>query len=180
MFARLGFRGTTMRAIAKRAGVDVALVHYFFESKPKLFAAIVELPILPESLTGLLSPGTGPPGERMARYYLEHLFPERREAITAMLRAGIGDPGCVPALRALIERTLVAAASAELGAKDARLRAEIVGAQMIGLFISRCIVGVEPLASASIDEIVALLGPALDMVLGPTKRQDAPGHGDAS
>jgi len=50
LFAQRGFRGTTMRAIAKRAGVDIALVHYFFGSKPKLFAASIELPIDPHRL----------------------------------------------------------------------------------------------------------------------------------
>jgi AcrR family transcriptional regulator len=168
LFARRGFRGTTIRAIAKQADVDTALVHYFFGSKPKLFAAVVEPPIRPARLTGLLARGPGSPGERMARHYLEHLFPEQRETITAMLRAGLGDPGSVPALRALIERSLVAAVAGVLPAKDARLRAELAGAQMVGLFISRCVVGVEPLASAPTGEIVALLAPALDALLGPT------------
>lgn len=155
-----------MRAVAKRAGVDMALVHYFFGSKPKLFAASVELPIDPEQVTALLATRPNAPGEAMARYYLEHLFVERSEAITAMLRAGLGDPGCVPALRVLIERTLVSAVAGTLGGKDARLRAELAGALMVGLFVSRCIVGVEPLATASVEEIVALLAPALDGLLG--------------
>jgi len=177
LFARLGFRGTTMRAVAKRAGVDMALVHYFFGSKPKLFAASVELPIDPEQLTALLATRPNAPGEPMARYYLEHLFVERSEAITAMLRAGLGDPGCVPALRALIERTLVSAAAGTLGGKNASLRAELVGALMVGLFVSRCIVGVEPLASASVDEVVALLAPALDALFGAASAQTH-GKGD--
>jgi AcrR family transcriptional regulator len=167
LFARRGFRGTTMRAIAKRAGVDMALAHYFFGSKPKLFAASVELPIDPRRLSALLSARHTAPGEAMARYYLEHLFTERSDAITAMLRAGLGDPGCVPALRALIERTLVTAAAGSLAGEHARLRAELTGALMVGLFISRRIVGVEPLATASTDEVVALLAPALDTILVP-------------
>jgi AcrR family transcriptional regulator len=168
LFARLGFRGTTVRAVAQRAGVDVALVHYFFGSKPELFAASIELPIDSERVTSLLSTRQGAPGEAMARYYLERLFVDRAEAITAMLRAGLGDPGCVPALRTLIERTLVSAAAGSLRGRDARLRAELVGATMVGLFISRCIVGVQPLASASVDDVVALLAPALAALLGET------------
>jgi AcrR family transcriptional regulator len=166
LFAKRGFRGTTMRAIAKQAGVDMALAHYFFGSKPKLFAASVELPIDPQRLNALLASHPSAPGKAMARYYVEHLFVERGEAITAMLRAGLGDPGCVPALRALIERTLVSAVAGTLGGEDARLRAELAGALMVGLFISRRIVGVQPLATASADEVVALLAPALDTILG--------------
>lgn len=165
LFALRGFRGTTMRAVAKRAGVDVALVHYFFGTKAKLFAASVELSIEPDRVAALLSAPVRSRGETMARYYLDHLFVERREPITAMLRAGIGDPDGLPALRALIERTLVAAAAGTLRSEDARLRAELVGAQMLGLFISRCVVRVEPLASAAVDDVVALLAPALDRLL---------------
>jgi AcrR family transcriptional regulator len=157
-----------MRAVAKRAGVDTALVHYFFGSKPKLFAASVELPIDPRRVTSLLGTQTGAPGEAMARYYLERLFVDRTEAITAMLRAGLGDPGCVPALRTLIEQTLVSAVAGRLRSENARLRAELVGATMVGLFVSRCVVGVQPLASAPADDVVALLAPALDVLLGET------------
>jgi hypothetical protein len=83
-----------------------------------------------------------------------------------MLRAGVGDPGCLPALRAMIERTLVTAAAGAMRGEDARLRAELVGAQMLGLFVSRCVVGVEPLASASVDDVVRRLAPAIDSLLG--------------
>jgi len=166
LFAQRGFRGTTMRAIAKRAGVDMALVHYFFGSKPKLFAASVELPIAPHRLSALLASQPSAPGEAMARYHLEHLFVERRDAITAMLRAGLGDPGCVPALRALIERTMVSSTAEMLGGERADLRAELAGALMVGLFVTRQIVAVQPLASAPIDEVVRLVAPALDLLLG--------------
>jgi hypothetical protein len=46
------------------------------------------------------------------------------------------------------------------------LRAELAGALMVGLFVNRCIVGVEPLASASVEQLVSLLAPALDALLG--------------
>jgi AcrR family transcriptional regulator len=155
-----------MRAVGKRAGVDMALVHYFFGTKAKLFSASVELPIEPQRLAKLLKSSAAGSGEAMVRYYLEHLFVERREPITAMLRAGVGDPGCLPALRAMIERTLVTAAAGAMRGEDARLRAELVGAQMLGLFVSRCVVGVEPLASASVDDVVRRLAPAIDSLLG--------------
>ena len=39
LFAKEGFRGATTRAIAQRAGVNVAMVTYFFATKAKLFEA---------------------------------------------------------------------------------------------------------------------------------------------
>ena len=165
LFAKLGFRGTTIRAIGRRAGVDAALVVYYFESKAKLFAAVIAPPILGERLRELFVDGGNSRGSEIVRFYLEHLFLDRSEAITAMLRAALSDPDCVPALRSAIRETLVSGVVGALQDPEASFGAEIVGAQLVGLFISRHIIGGEPLASASVDAIVAVLGPALDLVL---------------
>ena len=42
-FAEKGYDGTTLRAVARRAGVDAALVHHYFEGKADLFAQAVVL-----------------------------------------------------------------------------------------------------------------------------------------
>ncbi len=41
-FSAHGFDGVTLRTIAQRAGVDVALPHYYFTSKEKLFEKVFE------------------------------------------------------------------------------------------------------------------------------------------
>ncbi|PKP67477.1 MAG: TetR/AcrR family transcriptional regulator, partial [Alphaproteobacteria bacterium HGW-Alphaproteobacteria-5] len=41
-FSENGFHGTTTRAIAAGAGVNAALLHYYFGSKEQLFATVVE------------------------------------------------------------------------------------------------------------------------------------------
>ncbi len=41
-FSAHGFDGVTLRTIAQRAGVDVALPHYYFTSKDKLFVKVFE------------------------------------------------------------------------------------------------------------------------------------------
>ncbi|HDP80246.1 MAG TPA: TetR/AcrR family transcriptional regulator [Spirochaetes bacterium] len=40
-FAERGFRGSRIGSIAKRAGVNQALVHYYFESKEKLYESLL-------------------------------------------------------------------------------------------------------------------------------------------
>ena len=42
LFAEKGYEGTTIRDLAKRAKVNVAMVNYYFGSKEKLFEALVE------------------------------------------------------------------------------------------------------------------------------------------
>jgi AcrR family transcriptional regulator len=165
LFAKHGFRGTTLRAVANRAGVDMALVSYFFGSKEELFASVIDLPVIAGQLEEVLHDRRPGLGERVVRFYLEKVFKEQSEAISAMLRTALGDPDDVPTLRTLIRDTLLQGAARALGGTTAKLRAELVGAQMTGLFISRHLVRVEPLASASVDEVAALLGPTLDPLL---------------
>ena len=49
-FAELGYERTTIRGVAKEAGVDPALVHHFFGSKQRLFLSVTELPLQPEEV----------------------------------------------------------------------------------------------------------------------------------
>jgi AcrR family transcriptional regulator len=165
LFAKRGFRGTTLRAVAERAKVDVALVSYFFGSKEKLFVAVIDLPAIATELEQVLGDRSAGLGERVVRFYLENVFKAQSETISALLRTAFGDPDDAPRLRALIQKTLLQGAARALGGRTAKLRAQLFGAQMTGLFISRHLVRVEPLASASVDDVAALLGPALDQLL---------------
>ena len=49
-FGDYGYDGATIRGIAADAGVDAALVHHFFGTKERLFAAAMRLPVLPSEL----------------------------------------------------------------------------------------------------------------------------------
>ena len=51
------------------------------------------------------------------------------------------------------------------GQPDARLRAPLVAAQLIGIATLRRVIRVEPLATASPDDIVALVSPAVEQYL---------------
>ena len=54
LFARNGISNTSIRAVAAAAGVDSALVHHYFGTKEKLFAAAVRIPIDPMDVIGPL------------------------------------------------------------------------------------------------------------------------------
>src|SRR5215213_5901244 len=65
-FAQHGYGGATLRAIATDAGVDVALVSYYFGSKSGLFVESLRLPVNPATVVdGLLAQGTDGFGERL-------------------------------------------------------------------------------------------------------------------
>lgn len=42
LFAASGFEGTSVRELAKQAGINIAMVSYYFGSKEKLFESLVE------------------------------------------------------------------------------------------------------------------------------------------
>jgi AcrR family transcriptional regulator len=166
LFSSRGFRGTTTREIARQAGVDMALVHHFFGTKAQLFSHVIEVPMAAMQVADMLGQKDDDAvGERLARFYLGSLFVENREEITAMLRAALGDPDCRPTLRKLLEDGVVKDAARKLKGPGAKLRAELLGAIVVGLFVCRHMMEMEPLATAPIEDIVARLGPAIDAVL---------------
>src|SRR3989442_710535 len=42
LFAQKGFEGTSVRELGKKAGINIAMISYYFGSKEKLFEALVE------------------------------------------------------------------------------------------------------------------------------------------
>ena len=154
-FAELGYERTTIRSIAKEAGVDPALVHHFFGSKQRLFLSVTELPLQPEEvLPGVLAGRRSEAGMRLARFSVELWeSPEARERLARnpprrRLRARGGPNGA----RAR-HRALVGAISESLGVDDAPLRASLISSQASGI-MARCILRVEPLASMDPDALV--------------------------
>lgn len=161
LFAARGFRATTTRQVAERAGVDVALIHHFFGTKAGLFEAVIDLPRIGGEVEASFTSADADPAEAIARLYLERLFTHDLATFSAVLRTVVSGGEEMPWLRGLMKERLLSVAERALSGPDAALRAEIIGAQMIGLLVLRHIVQIEPIASASTDEIVRRIAPAL-------------------
>ncbi|HEV8373812.1 MAG TPA: helix-turn-helix domain-containing protein, partial [Actinomycetota bacterium] len=70
-FGQHGYDRATIRGVARGAGVDPALVHYFFGTKAELFAAAMELPVNPAELAQTLLAGEPERiGERLIATFL--------------------------------------------------------------------------------------------------------------
>src|ERR1700739_4233560 len=50
VFAEKGYDGTSLRAVARAAGVDPALVHHYFDGKADLFVTAMALPFDPREV----------------------------------------------------------------------------------------------------------------------------------
>lgn len=166
LFAAQGFKGTTTRQVAERAGVDVALIHHFFGTKARLFEAVLDLPGRALEVQARFSAPAGERAEGIARLYLEQFFTHNLATFSALMRTALGSPDAIPQLRRLLEESMLRTVAPVISGPDAMLRAELVGAQMIGILILRHLIAVEPIASASADELVVKLRAPIDALIG--------------
>jgi AcrR family transcriptional regulator len=166
-FAAHGYDRTRIRDVAHDAGVDAALVHYFFGSKDALFGAVMELPVRPAAVIGpVLAEGVEGLGERLLRQVLAIWDdPGNRAALLAMLQGATARPEAAKALREFLMREIIGRVAAVAGDP---LRANLVGSQVVGLIAARYVVQVQPLAGLESEEVVRLVGPTLQRYLdGP-------------
>ena len=166
-FAEQGYQQATIRGVADLAGVDPALVHHYFGTKQDLFVAAVELPVNPiEQLMAVLADEPDRIGQRIVEVFLsiwDHAAD--RSPLLALIRSAVGDERAAAMLREFITEEVLGQLARRLGSPDARLRATLVGSQLIGLAMARYIVRVEPLASAPAAELAAAVGPTVQRYL---------------
>ncbi|MET9697198.1 TetR family transcriptional regulator [Streptomyces sp. NPDC006529] len=166
-FAERGYDKTSVRGIAKAAGVDPALVHHYFGTKDDLFAAAIEMSMEPALVVPAIV-GEGPDGigERLARYFLgiwEN--PVSRAPLLAVIRSALTHEAAAKVLRRLILRRVLERVAADLDVPDPTFRAELAASHMVGIALLRYVVQVEPLASADPEDIVTLVAPTLQRYL---------------
>lgn len=161
VFAEKGFDKATVRGIAREAKVDPALVHHYFDTKEGIFAAAMRLPITPEAVIPLLLEGPREDlGERLVRMILQvTATPETREPMVAMIRSAVTNEQAVTMFREFISNALLHQVADRL--EVPHLRIEAAFAQMFGVIMGRYVLKLEPLASASHDELVEVLAPTI-------------------
>jgi AcrR family transcriptional regulator len=166
LFGQHGYGGTSVRAIATAAGVDPAMVFYFFGTKQGLFGAAIEMSDnVPAAIESIFTAGLDGIGERIVRTLLENLDNSDRTPLVMLTRSAPTDGQSEALLREFIQREITDRLAAMLDTPDAALRAGMVNVQILGLAVARYIVRIEPIASASVDELVTRFGPLVQHCL---------------
>jgi AcrR family transcriptional regulator len=165
LFAAEGFERTTIRAVAARAGIDPALVMQHFGSKEGLFAASTRW--RSEHQTILTATSDGLPAAAIADLIAHFEQGEDREAAVALMRSCLTHPAALAAMRDEVMCERKEAVAAQLDGPDAELRAALFAACMIGLGMARYLIKLEPVASASAEDIERLFAPALRALVDP-------------
>ncbi|MGK5641644.1 TetR family transcriptional regulator [Streptomyces sp. URMC 126] len=163
-FAERGYDKASIRAIARGADVDPALVHHYFGPKEKVFAAAVEVAFAPAMPAPdvLLEGDREHAGERITRFILgvwEN--PVTREPVLAILRSAVANETAASVFRDLVTQRLMRRVAGGLDIPDAELRSEIAAAHLVGVVMLRHVIKVEPLASADFADVVRMVAPAV-------------------
>ncbi|WP_308163378.1 TetR family transcriptional regulator [Nocardia alni] len=179
-FAEVGFDKASIRSIAGAAGVDPALVHHYFGTKQELLTAAMNLPIDPDVIRATI--GAAP---------LERIGETIVRTVVSIWDSPIGT-SVITAFRTMLDSSNGALARnflLDVVLKDIQVRVDsppgsgatrvtLAISQMGGLLMARHIVGLEPLASMSVDELAALIGPTLQRYLtGDLGSSADPGRG---
>ena len=168
-FATDGFEATTIRKIAKDAGVDPSLVMQFYRSKDVLFGA--SLAVSADALSCMADAFDGPVetlGLRVTRAFIG-LWEQKSgdaEALMAMQRAAMSSEVAASLLRDFVQYRLVEVVSPKLhGRADATLRAGLAAAMLVGVIVGRNIVRIPVIADEKQEAVIELVGAAIQTIL---------------
>jgi AcrR family transcriptional regulator len=162
-FAENGWAGTTIRAVARAADVDPALVYHYFGSKEGLLDAATTPP--QRWLNAVAKTWAEPVAELghalvttlLASWADDEIGPTLR----AVLQTAAHEPSTREKLRLIVERSLMGVSRLGADERDRQVRSGLISSQLMGFALMRYVWKIEPIASMSDDEIVAAVAPTL-------------------
>ncbi|EHB50347.1 regulatory protein TetR [Mycolicibacterium rhodesiae JS60] len=162
-FAQHGSAGTTIRAVARAAEVDPALVYHYFGSKEGLLDAATNPPQRwLENVAKTWRTPVPELGSALLRLMLSAWADDEIGPILrAVLQTAAHEPSTREKLRRVVEGQLMGVSQLGADEADRRKRSGLISSQIMGLAMMRYIWHIEPLASLSEDEIVAAVAPNL-------------------
>jgi AcrR family transcriptional regulator len=162
-FAENGWAGTTIRAIARTADVDPALVYHYFGSKEALLDAATNPPQRwLESVAATWSTPEPDLGAALLRLMLgAWADDEIGPVLRSVLQTAAHEASTREKLRRIVEGQLIGVSQLGTDERDRSKRSGLVSSQIMGLAMMRYIWQIEPVASMTEDEFVAAIAPNL-------------------
>lgn len=162
-FAADGWAGTTIRAIARSADVDPALVYHYFGSKEGLLDAATNPP--QKWLESIAEVWTTPI-EQLGKALITLLLAswtddEIGPTLRAILQTAAHEPSTREKLRRVVEGSLMGVSKLGSDERDRLVRSGLIGSQMMGFALMRYVWKIEPVASMSEAEVIAAIAPNL-------------------
>ncbi len=173
VFAAKGYDGASLRAVAREAGVDPALVHHYFDGKASLFVAAMALPFDPRDVQKHEHPGSSTtPGTMVITGFLtmwDHAE-GTGSSFTACVAGMAASASVADAMREFVAERVWDNSPVNEGESESMThqRRALVSSQLMGLAFTRYILRVPPVSTATPAEIAKWAGPTLDRyMVGP-------------
>jgi AcrR family transcriptional regulator len=165
LFAENGYNRTTVRSIGAAAGVNAAMVHYFFGGKEQVFVAALALPVDPAQVVPVLLDGPREQfGQRVASFLMSlWTSPQARPALLVMLRSIVDNEQAATMMREFFSTVVIERAADALGVPGFRVAA--AASQAVGLMWFRFVVAVEPLAKADEAQVAEQLAAMIQFTI---------------
>lgn len=160
-FAQRGYERTTIRAIARAAGVDPALVLHFYGSKEDLFSAAMHFPRLADVLSQVFGAGTDGLGERVATFFFRTWDSPAGAGLLGLVRSVHTSEPAAAMMREFISQELLGRVAPTLPGRERKLRATLAVSHLLGVATLRYIVKLEPIASAPAATLARWIGPTI-------------------
>jgi AcrR family transcriptional regulator len=162
-FAETGWAGTTIRAVARAADVDPALVYHYFGSKEALLDAATTPPQRwLENIAATWKTPRAELGAALLRLMLGAWADEEiGPFLGAVLQTAAHEQSTREKLRLVVERSLIGVSQLGVDEYDRLVRSGLISSQIMGLAMMRYVWQIEPVASMSDDAIVAAIAPNL-------------------
>ncbi len=168
LFSETGYDKVSLRAIAREADVDPALIHHYFENKADLFAqSVLDLPLDADAIVHhiLAGPRDGV-GRAVVKAFLEAWeSPGGKERFTATLRSAVSESTHRRPMSEFMAREVFARVAAHFGHDNAALRAQLAVSLVLGMALNRYVLGMPMLAQAKPAQVVGYLGGAMQYYL---------------
>ncbi|MFD8076747.1 TetR/AcrR family transcriptional regulator [Streptomyces sp. NPDC059718] len=165
-----GYAQTSLREIARNAGVRPSLVVHFYGSKAGLLAATVEWPFDPGTVVRrVLAMGPDHIGERLADVFLETWEQDGRpNTALTLLHAACERPEAAALMRELFTTCVVDPIVAAIDPDRAELRASLVSSYLLGLHVGRYLLTYDAIVGADADVLKQALASTIQhMCTGP-------------
>jgi AcrR family transcriptional regulator len=162
-FAEHGWAGTTIRAVARTADVDPALVYHYFGSKEGLLDAATNPP--QKWLESVAAVWTTPI-EHLGSALVQSLLAswaddEIGPTLRAILQTAAHEPSTREKLRRVVEGSLMGVSHLGGDERDRLTRSGLISSQMMGFALMRYVWKIEPIASMTDGEAIAAIAPNL-------------------
>ncbi len=180
-FAEHGSAGTTIRAVARAADVDPALVYHYFGSKDGLLDAATAPP---QKWLDAVAKTWATPRSELGRELLQTVLKswadvEIGPTLRAVLLTAAHEPKTREKLRTIVERSLIGESTLGSDEHDRLRRSGLIASQLVGFALMRYVWKIEPIASMSDDDVMTAIAPNLQRYIDDdVRRSGASDHAE--